>query len=227
MTDVHSSEAFSPRRRRISGRPWTSAALLASFILLTGALIFALTRLPPTWRIRMDHEVASFVTDAPVLLLGDSITYANGPMELCDEAVFNAAVPGAKLKDILNQGLRLAERVRPERVVVAIGVNDAMVPHTSIAHWTAQYRRLLASLAGADLVLVEVNPVDSRFPVVARSFDHAFIAQQNTVIRDLAARSGARLVPAPASSGTFDGLHPDDAGGAGWRERLAHAACAG
>lgn len=218
-TQAHPSAA---RPRGGAPRHWRLIALLT--ILATFA--YAASLVPPTARIRIRHEAASFFTRAPVLLLGDSISHANGPARLCEQEVFNAAVPGAKLKDLLGQGVRLANRIHPRRVVVAVGVNDAIIPHIGIGEWTAQYRQLLTGLDGADITLVEINPVDARFPVVARSFDRSFIALQNAAIRDLAARSGARLVRAPSAVETGDGLHPDAAGGRLWRERLAQTACA-
>ncbi|MFG1479474.1 SGNH/GDSL hydrolase family protein [Xanthobacter sp. V4C-4] len=221
MSPAHSCDALPNPRRRTLVRLWP----LALGALLLAAALQGWRHLPPTWRIQLDHEAVSFLTDAPVLLLGDSITYANGPLALCDAAVFNAAVPGARLKDVLSQGPRLAERVQPTQIVVAIGVNDAIMPHGSIEDWSAQYRSLVTALPASDLVLVEINPVDARFPLVARSFDQDFIARQNRVIRETAARSGARLVPAPAAAETFDGLHPDHAGAALWRARLTREAC--
>jgi lysophospholipase L1-like esterase len=222
MTHNHTCELHIPRPRRLSARAWKAGVLLAALV----ALAYAALHIPPTSRIWARHEVQSFLTTAPVLLLGDSISYASGPGRLCDGEVFNAAIPGAKLKDLLGQGTRIADRIRPAHVVVAIGVNDAIMPHLSIEEWTNQLRTLLAALAGADITLVEINPVDARFPVVARYFDQDFITRENAVIRELAALNGARLVPAPRTAETSDGLHPNTAGAVLWRDRLAHTACA-
>lgn len=226
MTHVHISTALKGctegRALGIPMRWWKPMAL--ALVLIAAA--YAVLHIPPTTRIRIRHEVQSFFTSAPVLMLGDSITYANAPAQLCDAEVFNAAIPGAKLADLLGQGVRVADRIRPPSVVVAIGVNDAIKPHISLEAWSAQLRQLLAQLRGAEITLVEINPVNASYPVVARYFDTDFIARQNAVIRDMAALSGARLVRAPQSSTTFDGLHPDDAGGVLWRQRLAQTACA-
>lgn len=222
MTHAHARVPGAARSRRAAALRWMLIALPGAL----AALAVAMLVLPAATRIHIRHEVGALFTHAPVLLLGDSISYANAPARLCDREVFNAAVPGAKLRDLLDHGPKLAERIQPRQVVVAVGVNDAVIPHIGIGAWTEQYRRLLAGLGGADLTLVEVNPVDARFPVVARSFDRSFIALQNAAIRELAARSGARLVRAPSSVETWDGLHPDAAGGLQWQDRLARAACA-
>ncbi|MFG1418469.1 SGNH/GDSL hydrolase family protein [Xanthobacter sp. V0B-10] len=221
MTHAHASGASASRPRRLPFRLWPVLAALAAL----AAAAYGAHAIPPLSRIVTRHEAGSFLTDAPVALLGDSIAYANGPSRLCGEEVFNAAVPGARLKDLLGRGARIAERIHATRVVVAIGVNDAIQPHADIEEWTTQYRRLLDRITAPDITLVEINPVDPRFPVAAHLFDRDFIARQNAVIRALAAESGARLVSAPLSAQTEDGLHPNADGGILWRARLAREAC--
>lgn len=221
MSFVHLSRVLPSRTRRLSPRNW---GFLAAAVALAIAG-YGVLHLPILTRIRLHHEVKSFFTQAPVLLLGDSIAYADGPGGLCGEQVFNAAVPGARVADLLDQGVRIADRVRPQRVVLAIGVNDAIRGHLDLEKWSTRYRQLVASLHTGDLTLVEVNPVDMSFPSVARTFDPDLIAQQNAVIREVAAQNNAHLVKAPRTVETADGLHPDANGAVLWRARLAQTAC--
>lgn len=217
-----SCSALAPRALRPSPRHWK---LIAAAVALVAAG-YAAMHVPLVARIQIQHELKSFGTRAPVMILGDSIAYASSPQTLCGEEVFNAAVPGAGVADLLGQGVRLADRVQPRRVVVAIGVNDAARSRADLQKWAAEYRQLVMSLSSEDLTLVEVNPLDSSFPAMTRLFDTDFIAQQNAIIRTLAAETGAHLVRAPLTSETADGLHPNAGGTVLWRARLSQSACA-
>ncbi|MFG1346209.1 SGNH/GDSL hydrolase family protein [Xanthobacter autotrophicus DSM 431] len=178
-------------------------------------------------RVRLEAKIRSNFAHAPVLMVGDSITYQAAPTQLCGETVFNAAVPGDRIADLLGDApdysARLAET---RRVVVAVGVNDAWPRHKDLESWIADYRALVSLYAGRDLVLVEINPADPRLSRMMRKLDTGFIAGANAAIRQIAAETQARVVPAPPEVLTSDGLHPTPAGAAQWRDRLSAAACA-
>lgn len=201
------------------------------WVLLAGLAVAALaaagvSHMPLRTRVGLEVEARSHLTDARVLAIGDSITHQSAPHALCGEEMFNAGVPGDRLDDLLARAPALVRRIRPGRVVVAVGVNDAAYPHGDIAQWREKYRALLQQLAGSRLVLVEVNPVEpGRSADVQEMLDPDFMAQQNAAIRALAAQTGARVVPAPAVAPTRDGLHPTPAGVGLWRARLVAAAC--
>lgn len=209
-------------RGRVRRLVWTAAALLAAAFAAT----LAIKQIPLRHRVQFRVEVLSHFSRAPVLVIGDSITYQAAPRSLCGAPVFNAAVPANRLDDLLADAPALAARMKPERVVVAIGVNDSASPRTGIAEWEAKYLTLLSFFEGSELVLVEINPVDARVGY-AGLLDHDFMARENAAIRAIAARTGARVVPAPAQSPTRDGLHPTSFGAALWRERLSATACSG
>ncbi|MFS8037530.1 SGNH/GDSL hydrolase family protein [Xanthobacter sp. AM11] len=220
MADIRSS-----RLGRSSARPrgWMLAALALAGAALAATL--AAEQIPRRQRIAFEVDIRSRFTHAPVLVIGDSIAHEAAQDSLCGDAVFNAAVPADRLANLLARAPALFARVRPRRVVVAIGVNDSPRPHRSIETWRADYLDLVAAFEGADLVLVEVNPVDPRASDYVRRLDQDFIAGQNAAIRAIARQVGARVVPAPLKASTRDGLHPSTAGAALWRTRLADAAC--
>ena len=194
-------------------------------VVLAVATVCAISQIPMRERLRAQARIGALLSTAPVLLVGDSISYLAAPRLLCDEAVFNASIPGDRIADLVADAREYAPRRQTKRVVVAVGVNDAWPHHRTIASWIADYRRLVTLYAGHDLVLVEINPPEvsrQRFP---KPLDLNFIAQPNEAIRAIAAKTGARLVPAPQSIHTSDGLHPTPAGTDLWRARLSQAAC--
>lgn len=185
----------------------------------------AVSHMPMRDRVRIQTAIRSSFTRAPVLAVGDSITYEAAPRHLCGARVFNAAVPGDRLADLLADATKLAARLAPERVVIAVGINDSLPPHPDVAQWAHDYRTLTSLFAGRELVLVEINPVDPRYSDFVALLDRDFVRQANAAIRAIAAETGARLVPAPTEVITRDGLHPTLAGAALWRARLSDAAC--
>jgi len=212
------------RRRswRVSRRTLGCLVAGAAAALAAGT---AVSHMPMRDRVRIEATIRSNFTRAPVLAIGDSITYEAAPGHLCGARVFNAAVPGDRLSDLLAEAPDFAVRLAPERVVIAIGINDSLPPHPDIAQWADDYRTLVALFAGRDLVLVEINPVDPRISSFVTQLDQDFIQRANAVIRDIAAETGAHVVPAPREVITRDGLHPTPAGAALWRARLSEAAC--
>lgn len=215
----HAATAFRLARKV----PWQVPAALA----LAALIFFAVSRIPFRERLRMEAHFSSYFTDAPVLILGDSITYQAAPHRLCGEKAFNAAIPGDRVADLLRDAKSYASRLTAQRVVIAIGANDAWPRHRSLGDWKADYRHLLAAYRGRDLVLVEINPPDPAKNPIAGRLDLDFIAAANDAIRTIAAEAGARVVTAPKFLPTKDGLHPSPEGVVLWRGRLAQTACVG
>lgn len=210
--------------RRLAGRlPWR---LLLTLGIVAGAVAIGVSHIPPRERLRLEAKLGSFFTTAPVLLVGDSISRQAGPGALCGAQVFNAAVPGDRVADLVADAPAYAARLTAtQTVVIAVGANDAWPSHRDLEGWAADYRRLVALYAGRELVLVEINPPDMSVPMFVKLLDLDFIAGANAAIRAIAAETGARLVPAPARAPTRDGLHPTPAGIELWRSRLTQAAC--
>lgn len=176
-------------------------------------------------RLRLRTDLASRIASAEVVMFGDSIAFQAGPPELCGLEVFNAAIPGNRIDDLLASAPAIARRIEPHAVVVAVGANDARHPHADLAAFEAKYRRLLRALSPTRLILVEINPVDRARNAFTAAYDTAFIPRQNAVIRALAREFRAKVVPAPRLAPTRDGIHPTKAGEDLWRARLITTAC--
>ncbi|NMN60613.1 hypothetical protein FHT36_004543 [Xanthobacter sp. SG618] len=210
-------------RQRARLRPWLVALAVAG---LAAALVaLALHQIPLRARIALEADVRARLSSAPVLAIGDSITYQAAPRSLCGEEVLNAAVPGDKIDDLVSRAGSLESHLQPARVVIAIGANDAVKPKHSIAEWRTLYREIISRFPGSQLVLVEVNPVEHGRSPYADMLDQTYVAQQNAAIRAIGAETGAVVVPAPQSVSTTDGIHPSRAGALLWRARLFSAAC--
>lgn len=211
----------SPLRARL--RPWLLLLLAAGAA--TALAATAISHIPQRTRIAFKADLDARFSSAPVLAIGDSITYQAAPRSLCGEEVLNAAVPGDKIDDLLSRAGSLESHLQPARVVIAIGANDAVKPKHDIAEWRALYRELISRFPGSQLVLVEVNPVEHGRSPYADMLDQTYVGEQNAAIRAIAAEAGAVVVPAPQSVSTTDGIHPSKAGALLWRARLSSAAC--
>lgn len=199
--------------------------IMATVVTAVVATAILIERIPRATAIRTEVAIESFFSDAPVVLLGDSIAYGAGPDTLCGQSVFNAAVPRNTLTNLVADAPAVVERIHPKSVVVAIGVNDAVLPKDSVEVWKQRYLDFITELHPRRLILVEINPLDETVPRRNPLYDRDYIVRQNAALRDIARQIGAELVPAPAHALTFDGLHPSPAGAALWRERLTRTAC--
>lgn len=199
--------------------------IMAAVVTAVVATAILIERIPRATTIRTEVTIESFFSDAPVVLLGDSIAYGAGPDTLCGQNVFNAAVPRNTLTNLMSDAPAVVGRIHPKAVVVAVGVNDAVLPKDSVEVWKQRYLDFIKGLRANRLILVEINPLDDTVPDRNRLYDRDYIVHQNVALRDIARQTGAQLVPAPANALTFDGLHPSPAGAALWRERLTRTAC--
>ncbi|MCG5234568.1 SGNH/GDSL hydrolase family protein [Xanthobacter oligotrophicus] len=213
------------RAGRARWRLWLMRALAVGGIV--GLTLVLWHRIPLHTRMIWQSYRAALITGAPVLALGDSITFQAAPSHLCGTKVLNSGIPGDQIDDLLARAPMFSRLATPRQVVVAIGVNDARTGHMDIGDWAAKYRTLLGYFPKSALVLVEVNPVDLGNPRYLPVHDRDFIASQNAAIRVLARETDARVVTAPGVAPTMDGVHPDKAGVELWRQRLAAVACAG
>lgn len=199
---------------------------LLILVAVAAAFLLVAANVSPRTQLRLQAKAASLLTEAPVLLVGDSIAYQAAPGELCGASAFNAAIPGDHVADLLADARDYAARLPAKRVVISVGLNDAWPHHRDLGAFIADYRRLVARYAGRDLLLVGIDRPDPNFPDVVRHLDLGFIAKANAAIRDIADKNGAQFVPPLDRMQTQDGLHPTPAGKMMWRARLTQAACA-
>ncbi len=171
--------------------------------------------------------------EAPVVVLGDSITEASTlPRAVCGHPIVNAGLNGASTATDLGTWLAqaLAGR-RPALIVVALGTNDALVSSPpSREAFVTSYRALLAQLSKltSRLAITGIPPVQAERRVtsamatdVSRTVDG-----YNIALRDLADRNGLRFVALPPfpAPGTIDGVHLNAAGYQAWESAVLQAA---
>ena len=158
--------------------------------------------------------------DDAIVILGDSIVEASTlPRSLCGHPIVNAGIGGASTASGL--GSILAEALGGKRaalVVVALGTNDAAIPH-SVEQYRSNYRVLLTELAA-------VTPRSAILPIPppeigleeAKKVSVAVIDNYNALLPELAKEARATFIPLPAmpERHTLDGIHLNGAGYEVW-----------
>lgn len=143
------------------------------------------------------------------LVFGDSLVEGTAIDTLCGETALAAGAWGARLADIAAIAPAIVEAARPKRVVVAVGINDAVrARKTDPTAFAAAYRALVAPwrAAGLDVAVALPAPVVHGRPLGDGNFDPAHAERLAEAIRALAADLRLRLVP-------FDTLPRDTTGG--------------
>ena len=135
--------------------------------------------------------------DAPIVVLGDSITeMARFPDTIAGHPVVNAGIGGANIAATAARARALLDGVKPALIVVAVGMNDR-----GSGRVRSDYTNLLALLRPlAPLLCIGVTPADGANAV-------------NAEIEKAAGAIGLRVVDVGLPAGeTVDGVHPTHAG---------------
>ncbi len=172
------------------------------------------------------------------IIVGDSITQLSGLTEMCGQSVLNAGVGGARVHQVIDLLVYALRRVKTDRVLIAIGVNDTGGSNpTNIESFKNSYRKLvsIAAATGAPVTVATIAPTGNAFQAVNRNFDRELIKRFNDEIRkigvefntsiaeiykDLAGKDGF-LSP----DFTVDGVHLTEAGYQPWIRALKNSAC--
>jgi len=174
-------------------------------------------------RLKVLGDEAAIGAPGKVLLIGDSISERSGIRQLCGREVFNAGVSGARLGDVESRALELARTLKPARIFLAIGTNDAQSKSLTDAEaWAAHYIALVRKLSPAAVVLVPA-PVIQPGMRFSGYFSEAHARELNSKLPAIASATGAKLLSRP-SIDTIDAVHPSRAGTAVWRGGL-NAGC--
>lgn len=97
-------------------------------------------------------------------------------------------------------------------IVIALGVNDTKANENGPDVALAALANMAEACSDNALSLAQIWPVEPAVEPSGWAFDTAQIAQINAGIADLAQRTGAQFIPAPAITGhTIDGVHFDAA----------------
>ena len=111
-------------------------------------------------------------------------------------------------------------------VVVALGINDALVSALGKRQFQANYGALLAQLSTRTkhLFVLAVPPVDAggRITPGPQADTIARIDAYNSVLPELATKNGARFIALPSMPRphTLDGVHLNAAGDVAWEQAI-------
>lgn len=165
-----------------------------------------------------------------VFLGDDLVETAN--TQACGQNAFNAGVSGAKLSDLLHLSRQLFAILRPERVVIMIGLHDTSAK-IRFDPWTFEtmYHELIA-LSRQSGSVVQIGTIVT--PPLARNSDFfvsGYAEVLNKIIRDLStmehielADFAKRLSDLDFEQASASGIGLTTAGYTNWRGVL-HAAC--
>jgi hypothetical protein len=162
--------------------------------------------------------------DSPIIVLGDSIVEASTlPRSLCGHAIVNAGIGGASTAS--NLGSILSESLGDKQaalVVVALGTNDAAIPH-SLERYRSNYRALLTELAALTprSAIAAIPPPEVGLEE-AKKVSVAAIDSYNAILPELAEETRAAFIPLPAmpERHTLDGIHLNAAGYEVWDKAI-------
>jgi lysophospholipase L1-like esterase len=167
-------------------------------------------------------------TDNPIVVLGDSIVEASTlPRALCGHAIVNAGLSRASTASDLGTWLVDALAGKPTAaIVVALGINDALVSRLGQQQFQASYGALLAQLSTRTkhLFVLAIPHVEAegRITPGSQTDTIAGINDYNSVLPELAAKNGATFIALPAmpKPHTLDGVHLNAAGDLAWEKAL-------
>lgn len=159
--------------------------------------------------------------DGQALLIGDSIAATHAGENLCGLRLFNGAIGGSGAEEWTGIAPDLVAELAPTLLIISLGIVDARRGDDP-DQWERDYRRI-AGLAD-NVVLVAIAPVDhSR--ITERPISDQRIAELNRRISEIAAETGALVVPPLRNAMTTDGVHLSPEGQSRWGRNL-EAACA-
>lgn len=191
-----------------------------------------------------DHRVARQLilyytlsrVDDPIVVLGDSIVEASTlPQNLCGHPVIDAGLNAASTASDLGTWLaRALGNKRSSSIVVALGINDALVPKPSSKQaFEERYGELLTQLSKLTtrLFVLAIPPVETRERMTEemRKEVTATIDTFNSALSGLAQRANATFLPLPEmpSPHTIDGVHLNADGYRIWNKAIVEGAFAG
>jgi lysophospholipase L1-like esterase len=169
----------------------------------------------------------------PIIVIGDSIVEASTlPRSICGHSIVNAGLNGASTASDLGSWLAPAlDGKRAALIVVSLGINDALASAPqSKGNFEDRYGALLALLSKLtpQLAVLEIPPVEAQGRMTVKMQDELMrtINAYNSILLDLARRSGAALVALPAmpKPHTIDGVHLNSDGYLAWDKAIMQAA---
>lgn len=170
-----------------------------------------------------------------VSIFGDSIVWGAYDLELGGWAnrlklhfdnrgdfeidIYNHGISGDRVVDVLNRLGNEAKALLPDKIILAIGINDTPIPDfpsgTDLKTFKRQYQKLieLARKHAKSLVIVGLTNVDEK--IAGHGYKNKEVEKLNKIIKELAQRENipfVNLFGSLADDDVMDGLHPNAKG---------------
>jgi lysophospholipase L1-like esterase len=157
----------------------------------------------------VEQMVAARPAGPVYLVVGDSLTEIGRWPGLCGREPVAAGISGARSDTWLPHAKAVADALKPDFVVLALGTNDVLSQGR-----LGPYEQLAASLAGHRLIAVPV---------------HGMPKAPEQAVREANARiaKAVALTAAPIVATTTDGIHLTGEDYARWFAAIEKAACGG
>ena len=174
-----------------------------------------------------------------ILIVGDSIIEDLDMPSLGGLPVITAGIGGGGVRDVMELVEKVPVGKSIKGIVIAIGVNDTphgTTPPDYFDNWSAAFKKTICDaklLAGNQVAVSTIIPVESGKPMGDRYFDPEKIKEINRHVRDIARETNTHLIDHDASFAnlmsagieyTTDGVHLNNAGYRLMKENLRNAA---
>jgi hypothetical protein len=155
------------------------------------------------------HRIAARPKTPTYLIIGDSLTEIGSWRPMCGLDPFAAGISAARSDTWLPHAKPLADAVKPDVVVLALGINDVLTLDS-----LGSYEELVASLAGYHLVAVPIH--------VMPQIPGKKIEEVNGRIAKVVPRTAEAIV-----AKTTDGIHLTAEDHVRWFAAIEKAVCSG
>jgi lysophospholipase L1-like esterase len=133
--------------------------------------------------------------------------------------IYNHGISGDRVSDVLNRLDTEAKAVMPDKIILAIGINDTPIPEfpsgTDPNKFKDLYQKLIskAKQHSKSQLIVGLTNVDEK--IAGHGYKNKEIEKLNNIIKELAQKESIALVDLFGSlsdDDVMDGLHPNSKG---------------
>jgi lysophospholipase L1-like esterase len=174
---------------------------------------------------KVERAIATRGQDA-IIVFGDSIvSKAPLPLQACGTQLVNAGIGGARSSELIPLIENMVStNIRPKRIIIAVGVNDAALDSRNQASFAVTYEALLRLSASiAPTLVATVAPINTQKDRGILFSSNSRDRVNETIVATAAKLSIPILRLDDLHWQTIDGIHPTNYDG--WISRVAAALC--